>query len=94
MNIVVSALLLVVLVFVGYPLVHGTPSMQPSDVLDAKTHLVKDEHDRIVTDLKELELDHTAGRVPDAEYNALRVRYRQRAMILLSQLDQRRDENA
>ena len=83
------ALLVAVLIFVGYPLLQsGVPreveAIPPS--LGQREQLVS-QREHALSTLKELEFEHSIGNLSDADYAALHGAHRHKAVAIMRELD-------
>lgn len=95
MVVVAVILMLAIAVFVvAYPLLQrSTASSQSADALsDEGLDELLVQRDATYVALKELDLDREMGKLSPADYQALRDRYRARAVAILQELDSRQAE--
>lgn len=84
-------LLLVLLIFfVGYPLV-GTAAA-PFGLREGEHQRLVERREQLLAAIKEIEFDQAMGKLPDGEYQQLRRQLEAEAMGVLHQLDQSRDQ--
>ena len=85
----ILALLLLVGLFVGRPLIENSKSeaMGADDPVDHEWSGLLAERDRLLNALKELEFDHVLGKIPEAEYPQQRASLMQRAVEILKRMD-------
>jgi hypothetical protein len=88
-------LLAVVLVFVGYPLIHP----DAPDVVEPASPPLLGQHERLLTErehalatLQELEFEHSIGNLSDEDYAALQAPQRRKAVAILRELDSTGDD--
>ncbi len=84
-TILIAVIVLMVVVIVAYPFfrpVHTTPP-RSEPVLEE----LLSQRDAVYTAIKDLENEHATGKLSDADYRSLRVKYEARAVALLQELD-------
>ncbi len=89
MDIVIIALIIfITFVVLGYPLVYSQ-KYQYANVLRGNERLDNLENARVQTldAIRDLQFDHTTGKLSDADYQSLRAQYEYKAAQILSQLD-------
>ncbi|MCI0548253.1 MAG: hypothetical protein L0027_13335, partial [Candidatus Rokubacteria bacterium] len=85
----VLAIGLPMLVWVLWPLVRGggrAPGSRPARVDDRRQELLEQKR-AALTAIREIEFDHEAGHLADADYRELRDSYEARAALVLAELD-------
>jgi hypothetical protein len=82
-------LLIVVLAFVGYPLVRPAvpAAVEPVAPAEEQREQLRGERENVLTTLKDLELEHSIGNLSDGDYDALRAAQRHKAVALFRELD-------
>ena len=82
-------LLIVVLAFVGYPLVR--PAVRAAAGSAAPEQEQREqllgERENVLSTLKDLELEHSIGNLSDGDYDALRAAQRHKAVAIFRELD-------
>jgi hypothetical protein len=82
-------LLLVVLAFVGYPLLRpAVPEAgEPAAPAQEQREQLLGERENVLSVLKDLELEHSVGHLSDGDYDALRAAQRHKALAIFRELD-------
>src|ERR671930_262501 len=82
-------LLLVVLAFVGYPLLRpAVPAgAEPAAPAEEQREQLLGERENALATLKDLELEHSIGNLSDGDYDALRAAQRHKAVAIFGELD-------
>jgi hypothetical protein len=83
-----AVLAMLAVALVGWPLVAGRASEQPADPRSDERLRLREEIDRSLAAIREIEFDHRAGNLAAADFEALIAEERARASDLL----RRRDE--
>ncbi|MGH8103945.1 MAG: hypothetical protein ACREJQ_05440 [bacterium] len=76
-------LLIWLAIYLGEPLKQIRKTMAPADLRSTK---LQDDYDRTIEALKDLEFEHAAGKLSDADYGHLNQVFMARAVELASQL--------
>lgn len=86
---VTLALLIAVLLFVGYPLVrtHAPEREEVEEPAASQLNRLLSERENALGALKELELEHGIGNLSDEDYAALRGAQRHKAVAILREMD-------
>src|SRR5437763_9914930 len=87
-------LLIVVLAFVGYPLLRPAvrEAAEPVAPVEEQREQLCGERENVLSTLKDLELEHSIGNLSDGDYDALRTAQRHKAVAIFRELD-RLDDN-
>jgi hypothetical protein len=82
-------LLIVVLAFVGYPLLRPAvpAAAQPTAPAEEQREQLLGERENVLATLKDLELEHSIGNLSDGDYDALRAAQRHKAVAIFRELD-------
>src|SRR5436190_17448058 len=82
-------LLIVVLAFVGYPLVRPAvpAAAEPAAPAQEQREQLLGERENVLSTLKDLELEHSIGNLSDGDYDALRTAQRHKAVAIFRELD-------
>jgi tetratricopeptide (TPR) repeat protein len=88
----IAAVVLPALAIVLWPLwgARGATAPAPGRPPDDRRHELEEEKAALYRALRELEFDHDAGHLSDADYQSLRERYESRAAALITELDSMR----
>lgn len=73
--------------FVAWPLLRGAVRRSSSDERATEVAELKDEKDKLLQALKEIEFDHRTGKLSDEDFQSLRADYRRRAIEALERLE-------
>ena len=81
--------LIVVLAFVGYPLLRPAvpEAAEPAAPAEEQREQLLGERENVLSTLKDLELEHSIGNLSDGDYDALRTAQRHKAVALFRELD-------
>ena len=82
-------LLIVVLAFVGYPLLRPAvrEAAELAEPAEEQREQLLGERENVLSTLKDLELEHSIGNLSDGDYDALRVAQRHKAVAIFRELD-------
>src|SRR5919199_6721142 len=82
-------LLIVVLAFVGYPLLRPAvpETTEPAVPAEEQREQLLGERENVLSALKDLELEHSIGNLSDSDYDALRTAQRHKAVAIFRELD-------
>ena len=86
----IAAIVVPALAIVLWPLLGGRPAgavSSPARASDDRRLELEEEKSALYRALRELEFDHDAGHLSDADYDGLRERYETRAAALITDLD-------
>jgi len=82
-------LLIIVLAFVGYPLLRPAvrETAEPAAPAEQQREQLLGERENVLSTLKDLELEHSIGNLSDGDYDALRTAQRHKAVAIFRELD-------
>jgi hypothetical protein len=78
---------LIVIAVVGWPLIRPVVAAPPAAPVDAERGRIEEDVERSLASIREIEFDHRAGHLSDADFAALDGAERARTAELLRRLD-------
>ncbi len=88
-TVLIAAVVIGAIAFVAYPLFKHSDELDVAfvGVIDPVWEHLVTQRDAMYSAIKDLELDHTMGKLSDADYRILRAKYEAKAVAILQELD-------